>query len=156
MSTPEMLLFLYVLNLGVAFGAGLYETIIVIPLWFTRSQSAVYLVNTKAMLEIDTGRKFWAFVTTAPLTLLTLANLATAFQSQQPVHDWWLMAAAITLVERLGTFLFFIPIAIKLQKADRLDPSRITSLVTLWTRLNYVRMMLTLIAWVCALRALSL
>jgi len=156
MSTPEILLFLYIINLGVAFGAGVYETIIVIPLWFTKSGATGYGVNTTAMQEIDTGRKFWAFVTTLPLTLLTLANLVLAFHSQQPIHSWWLTAAGIVLIERIGTFSFFIPIAIRLQKADLLEPAGITYLVTLWTRLNYLRIALTLIAWICALRALSL
>ena len=156
MSTPEILLFLYIINLGVAFGAGVYETIIVIPLWFAKSGATGYGVNTTAMREIDTGRKFWAFVTTLPLTLLTLANLVFAFHSQQPIHNWWLAAAGIVLIERIGTFSFFIPIAIRLQKADLLEPARVIYLVTLWTRLNYLRVVLTLIAWVCALRALSL
>lgn len=73
-----------------------------------------YRVNMKAMHEVDSGRKFWAFVTTGPLTLLTLANLIIAWQSQSTGRDWWLAAALITLIERTGTFSFFIPTVIKL------------------------------------------
>ena len=152
---PEILLVLFSINLGTAFGAGIYETKIVIPLWFCKSTEGIYSVNGAAMRDIDTGRKFWAFVTTIPLTLLTLMNLIYAWQSQPPQHGWWLAAVLITLIERIGTFSFFIPTAIKLQKADSLPAFRASRLVGLWIRSNYVRNALNLIAWVFALLALS-
>ena len=108
------------------------------------------------MLEIDTGRKFWGFVTTLPLTLITLANLFVAWQAQGPRQDWWLAAASITLIERVGTFSFFIPTALKLQKADKLPASRVTRLVSLWIGFNYVRNAFTMLAWLLALRAFSI
>jgi hypothetical protein len=77
------------------------------------------------MRDIDSGRKFWGMVTTMPLTLLTFANLYFAAQSPHPAHDWWVAAALITLVERISTFTFFIPTAIKLQNAETLTPARI-------------------------------
>jgi hypothetical protein len=155
MTYNDIILFLFIINLGTAFGAGIYEARIVLPLWFSKDEKG-YRVNTKAMQEIETGRKFWGFVTTMPLTLLTIANLIAALQSQGAIHDWWLAAAIITLIERTGTFAFFIPTAIKLQKADTLPPSGIHGLVSLWIRLNYLRNILTLVAWASAVRALSL
>lgn len=152
----EILLVLFILNLGTAFGAGLYETRIIIPLWFHKVAGAGYRVNMEAMHDIETGRKFWAFVTTVPLTLLTLANLTMAWQSLQPGQAWWFGAALITLVERIGTFAFFIPTAIKLQQANRLPDSVVTRLAGLWITLNYIRIALTLMAWVAALAALSI
>jgi Domain of unknown function (DUF1772) len=153
---PEILLLLFIINPGTSFGAGIYETRIVLPQWFSKSAKSGYSVNIEAMRKIDTGRKFCGFVTTIPLTLLTLASLVLAWQSQEPKHCWWLAAALVIFIERIGTFAFFIPVAIKLQKADTLIPSVVTSLVSWWIRLNYVRIMLTLIAWVAALRAFSL
>ncbi len=153
---PEILLWLFIINLGIAFGAGLYETRIILPQWFTRNPESGFIVNTKAMNETDTGRKFWGFVTTMPLTLLTIANLLMAFRADAPVHDWWLAASVITFIERTGTFSFFIPIAIKLMRADTLPASKVSSLVLLWTRMNYIRNLLTIIAWLAALKALTL
>lgn len=152
--SAELLISLFILNLGTAFGAGLYETRIILPLWFYKLAGGGYGVNREAMRNIDTGRKFWAFVTTVPLTLLTLANLGMAWQSQQPGQAWWFGAALITLVERIGTFAFFIPTAIRLQQADRLSASSVTRLATWWIRLNYGRNLLTLAAWIAALSAL--
>ena len=41
----------------------------------------------------NTGLLFWAYVTTVPLTLLTLANLVAAWVEQGPRRRWWLGAA---------------------------------------------------------------
>ena len=73
---PDILLWLFVINHGIAFGAGLYEQRMMLPLWFNRSSESGIRVNSAAMRSTDSGRQFWAFVTTVPLTLLTLANLA--------------------------------------------------------------------------------
>lgn len=152
---PDILLWLFIINLGIAFGAGLYETRIILPQWFIKLPGTEFQVNSKAMNETDTGRKFWAMVTTMPLTLLTIANLVVALQSNGQRHDWWLAASLIILAERIGTFAFFIPTAIKLMRAGTLSQSKVTSMVSIWLRLNYVRNALTLLGWLLALRALS-
>ena len=156
MNITEVLLLAFTMNLSVAFGAGLYETRIVLPLWFHKTTNGNYRVNFEAMRNIDTGRKFWGFVTTIPLTLLTIANLVFAFQSTAPLHDWWISAAFIILIERIGTFAFFIPTAIKLQKGENLSVSKTTSLVSWWIRLNYVRNAFTLVALLICFRTLLL
>jgi hypothetical protein len=38
----EILLWLFVINLGIAFGAGLYESRITVPQWLTFSQDSGY------------------------------------------------------------------------------------------------------------------
>jgi hypothetical protein len=108
------------------------------------------------MRQTDTGLRFWAFVTTLPLSLLTHANLVTALQSQGSRRDWWLAAGAITLVERLGTFAFFIPTAVKLMRADNLPAFTAAKSASLWMRLNHVRNALVLLGWLAALKTLSL
>ena len=75
---PDLLLWLFVINHGIAFGAGLYEQRVILPQWFSRSSESGIRVNSAAMRRTDTGRRFWTFVTTVPLTLLTLANLVAA------------------------------------------------------------------------------
>ncbi len=151
----EILLALFVLNLGTAFGAGLYESRIIIPQWFRKGPGTDYYIDTVSMNKTDVGRKFWGLVTTGPLTLLTLANIVLAWQSPQPIHNWWLAAALIALLERLGTFAFFIPNAIKFQRSDERPIAGISRLVTMWIGLNYVRLALNLIAWLVSLIAFS-
>ena len=55
-------------GLGTAFGAGIYESRVVVPEW----------QNTPPQTWPNTGLEFWVYVTTVPLTLLTLAT-ATLF-----------------------------------------------------------------------------
>jgi len=156
MTTTEILLALFIINLGMVFGAGLYETRIVLPLWFSRTADGKYKVNFDNMRAIDTGRKFWGFVSTGPLTLLTIANLVFAIGSEPPVYTWWLGAALLVFLERLGTFMFFIPTAIKLQKAEALPAHKVSVMVTNWLRLNYLRNAITIIALLMAVKALLL
>jgi hypothetical protein len=151
----EILLWLLVLNLGIATGAGLFETRIILPLWFRRTAHG-YEVDSEAMHTIDTGRRFWGLVTTLPLTLLTLASLAAAWRAPQPLHTWWLAAALLTLLERIGTFTFFIPTALRLQRQTSAPAATTHRLIGWWQRLNYGRLALNLLAWLAALRALSL
>ena len=124
MNSTEILLGAFIMNLGVALGAGLYETRIVLPLWFRQNTNGNYQVDFEAMRNIDTGRKFWSFVTTIPLTLLTIANLIFALKSNTPLYGWWMSAMVIVLIERMATFVFFIPTAIKLQKGENLSVSK--------------------------------
>jgi hypothetical protein len=153
---PEILLWLLVINLGIAFGAGLYEQRIILPEWFSSSSEPGGRVNRAAMRRTDTGRRFWAFVTTVPLTLLTLANLVVARESQGQRHAWWLGAAVITLVERIATFSYFIPTAIRLMRAEALPPAKVDAMASEWVAVNHIRAALTLLGWLAALKTLSL
>ena len=153
---PEILLWLFVINLGIAFGAGLYEQRIILPQWFSRSSEPGVRVNSAAMRGTDAGRRFWAFVTTVPLTLLTLANLVAAWESHGQRHAWWLGAAVITLVERIATFSYFIPTAIRLMRAETLPPATVEAMASQWMAVNYVRAALILLGWLAALKTLSL
>src|SRR5207249_8251748 len=103
----------------------------------------------------DSGRRFWAFVTTGPLTLLTVANLVAALQTQGPARAWWLTAAIVTLVERAATFGYFIPTIIRLQRTPTLTQTAVRTALARWVRLNYVRNTLTLVAWIAALKVLA-
>jgi hypothetical protein len=75
------------MNLGIAFGTGLYEQRIILPQWFNRSPESGLRVDSEAMRRTDAGREFWAYVTTVPLTLLTLASLVVAYQSQGTISS---------------------------------------------------------------------
>ena len=146
----EVLLWLFVMNLGIAFGAGLYEIRIVVAPWIDS------VLRGEPARFPDTGRKFWAFVTTGPLTLLTLASLVAAWQTPGARGAWWLGAAVITLVERIMTFSFFIPTMLKLQRGQISPESKVKAIASRWVNLNYVRAALNLAAWIAALQAFSL
>jgi len=152
----DVLLWLFVINLGISLGAGLYEKQMILPKWFHKSPEIGYRVNISAMKELDAGRKFWVGVTTVPLTLLTIANLIMSLQISGAKYHWWLAASLVIVVERIGTFSYFIPTAIKLMNSENLPQKRTSNLISSWLLLNYFRNTLTLIGWIMAMRAISL
>ncbi|HET6662568.1 MAG TPA: hypothetical protein VFH16_21885 [Rubrobacter sp.] len=143
---PRILLWLFVIDLGIAFGAGLYESRVVIPRW----------ENIPPQTWPNTGLEFWVYVTTVPLTLLTLANLVAAWRDRGPRRYWWLAAVAIILVERSATFSYFIPTMIRLMGAEELSQAEVKATLSQWLLLDYGRHLLTLAGWLAALKAFSL
>jgi hypothetical protein len=147
-------LWLFVIDLGIAFGAGLYEHRIVLPRWITSSPEAGNGWNAAAARRDDTGRKFWAFVTTLPLTLLTLANLFAAWNAHGAIRAWWLAAALVALVDRALTFSYFIPTMIRLMAAP--DSANSAATAGRWRDLNYLRHAIVLVAWLASLKTFAL
>ena len=149
-SAATVALALFVINLGVAFGAGVYEHAIVVSRWIRRSPDGTSHWRADAARDDDTGRRFWAFVTTIPLTLLTIVNLVAAWRASACVRGWWLAAAAFALADRLLTFSYFIPTIVRLLAAA--DSPQSAAIAELWRRLNYLRHAIVFAALLAALR----
>jgi hypothetical protein len=149
----EILLWSFVLNLGVVFGAGIYEARISVPRWLGPSRAAGPGWHAAEALRDDTGRRFWAFTTTVPLTLLTLANLWVGWRSADPIRIWWMTAALVALADRVCTFAYFIPRMVSLMRAA--DSSESRADMRQWANLNYGRQLLVLVAWLAALKTFA-
>jgi len=65
----------------------------------------------------------------------------------------WIAACAVTLVERIFTFAFFIPKAIGLMRDDALSTTTALHTATRWHSLNWLRLLLSFIGWLLALLA---
>jgi hypothetical protein len=150
------LLWLFVINLGIAFGAGLYESRIVVPQWVSFSPQSGFVWNPEAARQADTGLRFWVYVTTVPLTLLTLAGLVSFRWLHEPARNWWLAAAVGALVDRAMTFGYFIPTMLNLMHNATLPESEAVETALQWARLGHMRHAAALVAWLASLRALSL
>jgi hypothetical protein len=153
-TTSRILLWLFIINLGIAFGAGLYEHRIVVSRWISFSPEYGTHWHAEAARRDDTGRRFWAFVTTLPLTLLTLANLFGAWRASGAVRGWWLAAGLAALADRAFTFSYFIPTMVKLMGAT--DSPESVAVATQWWNLNYLRLAIGLAAWLATLRTFAL
>jgi hypothetical protein len=151
---PEILLWLFIINLGTSFGAGLYEHRIVISRWIGAGPDGVHHWNAEAARRDDTGRKFWAFVTTGPLTLLSIACLIVALKTPGPARTFWLGASIAALADRALTFSYFIPTMLRLLNAADAPASAATA--RRWATANHLRHALTLAAWLGALNAFAL
>lgn len=143
---PQVLLWLFVVNLGVAFGAGIYESRVVVPRW----------EGIPPQAWPNTGLEFWVYVTTVPLTILTIANLVAARLDRGPRRYWWLCAGAIVVVERIATFSYFIPTMVWMMGAEGLSQAEVTATLSRWMLLDYGRHVLALAGWLAALKAFSL
>jgi hypothetical protein len=149
-------LWLFVINLGIAFGAGLYESRIVVPQWLRSSEETGYRWDAAAAREANTGLRFWVYVTTIPLTLITLASFVAIFGVDGGARGWWMGAALAALVDRILTFAYFIPTMLRLMRNEGLSPEKAVSTARRWVRLGYVRHAATLAAWLAALKAFAL
>lgn len=145
MTAAVVLLWLFVINLGIAFGAGLYESRVVAPLWASAPPDS--------LRTPDSGLRFWAIVTSGPLTLLTLASLYFAWQAGGTLGQWWLAAAGVALLERLSTFAYFIPTMLRLQRST-LPQQDVGAQFARWRLFGYGRLALDFAAWLLAMRAL--
>ncbi len=152
-SIAILVLWLFVINLGIAFGAGLYESRIVVPQWLNSSPESGYRWNAEAARRANVGLRFWVYVTTMPLTLLTLASLVAAWWTPDAVRSWWLAAAAAALVDRVMTFAYFIPTMLKLLRNDTFQESEVVAKARQWVNWGLVRHAATLAAWFAALMA---
>ncbi|NJM72041.1 MAG: DUF1772 domain-containing protein [Scytonema sp. RU_4_4] len=151
----QILLWLFVINLGIALGAGLYEARIELPQWLIVLPESGYQWNAMGARQANTGLRFWVYVTTVPLTLLTLVNAIAAWRSRGILRRWWLGAAGMAAADRIFTFSYFVPTMVKLMSGT-LPESEAVSTALQWANLNHFRHVIVLIAWLAALKAFSL
>ena len=152
-SIARGLLWLLVIFLGITFGAGIYELRITVSRWLSSPKGSGRHWKAEEALRDDVGRRFWVFVTTMPLTLLTLASLVVAWRAPGPLRGWWLAAAILALGDRIFTFSYFIPTMVRLMRAADSPESAVKA--SQWANLCYVRLAIALAAWLAALNAFS-
>ncbi len=152
----KLVLWLFVIDLGIAFGAGLYESRVMVPQWLRFSVGSGYRWDPAAAREANSGLRFWVYATTVPLTLLTLASIGSVFQVQGGARGFWLCAILAALVDRGMTFAYFIPSMLRLMRDETLSPSEAAAAALRWVRLGYIRHAATLVAWLSALEAFAL
>lgn len=152
----KILLWLFVLNLGIGLGAGLYESRIQVPQWLVPLEAGRYRWDQSAAVAADVGLRFWVFVTTGPLTLLTLASLVALWWAPPPVRNWWLAAALIILCERAMTFGYFIPTMVRLMSEGAYSQPEAVAKALTWAKAGYLRHALNLFGLLAAMKAFTL
>lgn len=148
-------LWLLVIFVGIQFGAGWYEKLGVVPLWSEVPPDQV-LSSMEVSGMYSAGRAFWPFVSPV-VALLAVINLVAAWHVTTPCRRWWLAAASVMTVYALVSYAYFVPQMLMFQSdGDSWSADRVESFVSWWTALNYPRMALGALGWLCALKALSL
>lgn len=145
-------LWLFVIVLGITFGAGLYEARIVVPEWINETEA---FWNADAANDSNTGLRFWIFVTSIPLTLLTIVSIFFVLKSKGELRKWWGVATVATLIDRIMTFAYFVPTMVSLMEYGNSSEKEIVLSAMFWADVNYVRIAFVLIAWIAAMKAFA-
>jgi hypothetical protein len=160
-SIAEIFLWLFVIVLGIEIGAGLYETIVIVPMWAGSppdSLIAFYQHNrANPEMTINAGGRFWIFAT--PMVgLLSIAVLLTGSWANTAQRRLRTIGSGLALLVVISTFVWFVPNLILLQSKEVLtmDANKLASLANWWFNLNWVRCFLYVTAWLSALRALAI
>ncbi|MET0754069.1 MAG: DUF1772 domain-containing protein [Pyrinomonadaceae bacterium] len=160
-SFAQILLWLFVISLGIELGAGLYETLVVMPMWAAAPPDSVleYYRHNAAnpQFTLNAGGRFWMFAT--PLVGLTaIAALLSGLKTRSEHRKWRVAGTILAIIVVISTFAWFVPNIIKLfsEAVTRMSADEITSLTNWWVRLNWVRAVLYAAGWLAALRALSI
>jgi hypothetical protein len=160
-SIAQIFLWLFVIAVGIELGGGLYETLVVMPLWTLSPPDSViaYYQHNAAnpQFALNAGGRFWIFFT--PLVgLLAIAALLSGLKTRPEHRRWRIAGTVLALVVVVFTFAWFVPNIIKLMSESVIGMSRdeVTSLTNWWVRLNWVRAVFYAAGWLAALRALTL
>ncbi|MFC9997397.1 DUF1772 domain-containing protein [Nocardia sp. NPDC127526] len=144
-----------VIFVGIQFGAGWYEKLAIVELWSAASPEQVLATMEESGMH-RAGRAFWPFVSPV-VALFAVVNLIIAWRTPALNRTWWLAGAATMTVYAVFSYAYFVPQMLMFQSGGGdWSPDRIDTFVTWWTGLNYVRMAIGGIGWLCLLRALSL
>lgn len=160
-SASQIILWLFVIALGISMGGGLYEGRVVEPLWASAVPDSVigYYEHNVANPQFapNQGGNFWIFVTPMS-TLLTIATLISARWTRGLHRRWRVAAAGLAMVSQVFTFVWFVPNIMRLLGGDVLTMSRdeVSSLANLWLNLNWIRVALLMTAWLAAMRAMTI
>lgn len=160
-SIAQIFLWLFVVMLGIEIGAGLYETIVIVPMWAGSPPDSVvafYQHNAaNPQMTINAGGKFWIFAT--PLVgLLSITVLLTGKWANSEQRRLRTIGSGLALLVVISTFVWFVPNIILLQSKEVLtmDANKLASLANWWFTLNWVRCFLYVTAWVTALHSLTI
>ncbi|HEY3884262.1 MAG TPA: hypothetical protein VGL62_03570 [Vicinamibacterales bacterium] len=156
-TTALIILWLFVIVLGLDLGAGIYEARIVVPLWARGVPETLAAGNPYARVAIDAGMRFWAYMTST-VALVAILALISGFFAPAPQRAWQLAAAVVELGAVAMTLLYFRPTLVRLFMGHGagLSTAAIQSTVHRWVSLSFVRIVISAVAWCVALCGLKL
>ena len=156
-SFAKLFIWLFVIVLGIELGAGLYETLVVLPTW-TPDALAYYRHNTEfPQFAITAGPRFWMFQTPF-LGLVSLVTIITGLRTRPEHRKWRMIGAGLALFVVVCTLAWFVPNLLSLigDGVTKMSGEQIASVTNLWVRLNWLRVLVYSAAWLAGLKAMTL
>ena len=145
-------LWLFVLSASILTGGGIFEHVVLTPLWAGSPPESVTQWPYGGI-----QRKF--FIIFSPLYYLcSLALIIASWWMPRRQRKWALLAGLSGIVTMIATFSLFIPILQKTQvtRGAGLSGEEITALVNRFKTWNWGRWVVLISGWVAGLRAFSL
>jgi hypothetical protein len=138
-------------SLAAAIGGGLFESIVLAPLW-SKSPPASF-----AIIQPGTGvplQRFWIPVHVA-ITLSFILSLVMTWR-ERPVRQLLLVALSSYIVMRAWSGLYFIPEMLAFQQVplDASPSAGLSARVSRWTFWTWFREPLDFLSYLCSLLAL--
>jgi hypothetical protein len=145
-------LWLYLLSLTILIGGGIFEHVVLTPLWAGSPPESVTAWQYGVVQA-----KFFSIA--SPLYgLFSLALIIASFWMPTEQRKWALAAGICGIIVMLSTIFFFVPILSKTQatRGAGLSGEEITRLTNQFVNWNYGRYVLMIGGWIAALRAITL
>ncbi len=161
LSVAQIILLMFVINLGIAIGGGIYEALVLVPIWAGAPPDSVLAYHhhgvTNPAFVTNQGGRFWIFVTPL-LGLLSIATIISGHKVNSTHRRWRISAAGLVLAVVVTTFAWFVPTLFLLlsDEVTALSKDRIATLTNWWVWLNWVRAAVYIVAWIIGLRALMI
>ena len=148
----EWSVMLLCLSIALAIGGGLYEHLVLTPLWSASPPSSFAIIQPGTGVPLQ---KFWIPVHTA-ITIFLILSLVLTWR-QMGVRRLLLIGLSSYIVMRVWSGLYFIREMLAFQKIslDSLPSAELSARVASWTFWTWFREPLDLISFVCFLFALS-
>ena len=148
----EWSVMLLCLSMACAIGGGLYEHIVLTPLWSASPPSSFTIIQPGTGVPLQ---KFWIPVHTA-ITIFLILSLVLTWR-QMEVRRLLLIGLGSYIVMRVWSGLYFIREMLAFQKISLDSPpsAELSARVASWTFWTWFREPLDLISLVCFLLALS-
>lgn len=140
----------YCLVLGIETGAGIFEALVVVPLWGESSAAAQRW--RFAAPDVPEGGAFFAIFSPL-LLLLTIVLAAASFRAPWPARVTVLISVGIVIVLMATTFAYYLPTQTALKSAESISGAAFAREARLWIQLNWVRQSAGVVAFAVAVVA---
>ena len=148
----RVILWLYLLSLTILLGGGIFEHVVLTPMWAGSPPESVTAWQYGVVQA-----KFFSIA--SPLyALFSLALMAASFWMPMQQRKWAWVAGICGITVMLTTIFFFVPILSKTQatRGAGLSGEEITRLTNQFVNWNYGRYLLMIGGWIAAIRAITL
>ena len=156
-SIASVMLWLFVVGTALVLGAGLYETLVVVPFWSNGAPASLSEGNPLLQVQVRAGHAFWHYYTPA-LGLIALVALVTSFGTQPRHMAWRVAATGLLVVVSISTLAYFRPalIGMIVNHGTGRAPETLAAEAHRWVALNWVRVIAIAASLAMGVRALLL